>query len=62
MPTTDKKDVSEQTSLNELHPAWRELIRLCENMGFGEIERLKVHDGLPVLAEITRQKVRLNQP
>ena len=44
---------------NGLHPAWRELIRLCERMGYGEIERLKIHDGLPALAEITRRKVKL---
>lgn len=44
---------------NGLHPAWRKLIRLCERMGYGEIERLKIHDGLPALAEITRQKVKL---
>ena len=43
-----------------LHPAWREHMKLCESMGYGEIERLKVHNGLPVLAEITRQKVKLN--
>ena len=42
-----------------LHPAWRELMRLCESMGYGEIERLKIHDGLPALAEVTRQKVKL---
>jgi hypothetical protein len=43
-----------------LHPAWQELMKLCARLGYGEIERLKVHDGLPVLAEITRQKVKLN--
>lgn len=45
-----------------LHPAWRELMRLCESMGYGEIERIKIHDGLPVLAEVTRQKVKLMPP
>lgn len=43
-----------------LHPAWLELMKLCERLGYGEIDRLKVHDGLPVMAEITRQKVKLN--
>jgi len=45
-----------------LHPAWQELMRLCELMGYGEIERLKIHDGLPVMAEVTRRKVRLIPP
>jgi hypothetical protein len=27
-------------------------------MGHGEIENLKIQDGLPVLAEVTRRKVK----
>jgi hypothetical protein len=50
------------TENRSLHPAWRKLMTLCEQMGYGEIERLKIHDGLPVLAEITRQKVRFIPP
>ena len=42
-----------------LHPAWLTLIRLCRELGLGEIERLVVQDGLPVLAEVTRKKVKL---
>jgi len=42
-----------------LHPAWIGLIRLCRDLGHGEIERLVIQDGLPVLAEVTRKKVRL---
>jgi hypothetical protein len=45
-----------------LHPAWRELMRLCKRMGFGELERIKIHDGLPVQVEVTRQRVRLIPP
>ena len=44
---------------NTIHPAWRELMSLCARLGYGEIERLKIHDGLPVMAELTRQKVKL---
>ena len=42
-----------------LHPAWFALVRLCRELGHGEIERLVIQDGLPVLAEVTRKKVRL---
>ena len=42
-----------------LHPAWLNLIRLCREIGHGEIERLRIEDGLPVLAEVTRKKVKL---
>ena len=42
-----------------LHPAWLALIRLCRELDHGEIERLVIQDGLPVLAEVTRKKVKL---
>lgn len=41
-----------------LHPAWLSLIRFCRDLGFGEIERLKIQDGLPVSAEVVRKKIR----
>jgi len=42
-----------------LHPPWLALIRLCRELGHGEIERLVIQDGVPVLAEVTRKKVKL---
>ncbi len=41
-----------------LHPAWRYFLRFCEQLQHGEIERLKIQDGLPVLAEVTKKKVK----
>lgn len=41
-----------------LHPSWLALIRYCHEMGFGEISQLKIQDGLPVMAEETRKKVK----
>lgn len=41
-----------------LHPAWRAFIQYCSQMRHGEIERLCIQDGLPVLAETTRKKVK----
>jgi hypothetical protein len=41
-----------------LHPAWLSLIRFCHDLGFGEIETLKIQDGLPVSAEVVRKKIR----
>lgn len=46
----------------ELPAAWREFIAYCRHLQFGEIERLVIQDGLPVLAETTRQKVKFNAP
>jgi len=41
-----------------LHLAWRAFIKYCAELGFGEIEILKVQDGLPVFAEVTKKKVK----
>jgi len=43
---------------NPLHPAWRSFIEYCMELGHGEIEILKIQDGLPVLAEVTRKKIK----
>lgn len=40
------------------HPAWRAFIRYCGELQHGEIERLKIQDGLPVLAEVITKKVK----
>jgi hypothetical protein len=50
-----------QESPSESHPAWRELIRFCRELRHGEIDRLVIQDGLPVLAEVTRQKVKFTK-
>ena len=43
---------------NLLHPAWQALIRFCREVGHGEIERIKIQDGLPVSAEVVTKKIR----
>ena len=43
-----------------LHPAWRAFVRYCQQMGHGEIERLKIQDGIPVLVEVSRQKIKFS--
>ena len=40
------------------HPAWRAFIRYCAEMRHGELERVRIQDGLPVLAELTRTKIK----
>lgn len=56
----DKGDTSVRTRppAPGLHPAWLSLIRFCRDLGFGEIESLKIQDGLPVSAEVVRKKIR----
>jgi hypothetical protein len=41
-----------------LHPAWRAFVRYCMELQHGEIGLLKIQDGLPVLAEITKKKIK----
>jgi hypothetical protein len=43
----------------DVHPAWMRLIRYCAELGHGEIEKLKIQDGVPVIAEVVREKVKL---
>lgn len=56
-PVTSTHLVSTNADYN-LPPAWREFIRYCRELRHGEIERLSIQDGLPVLAEMTRKKVK----
>jgi len=51
----------ERPPVARLSPAWWAFIRHCESMGHGEIERVKIQDGVPVLAEISRTKVRFGE-
>ncbi len=48
------------TSMKELPPAWRDFIRFCQELRFGELERLAIQDGAPVMAEITVKKVKFS--
>ncbi len=41
-----------------LHPAWTAFVRYCAEVKYGEIERLSIQDGLPVLAEMTKKKIK----
>ena len=43
-----------------IHPAWLRLIRYCADLGHGEIEKLKIQDGLPMTAEVTTKKVKFS--
>ena len=42
-----------------IHPAWLKLIEFCRVMGFGELERVKIQDGVPTVAEVVKERVKL---
>ena len=33
-------------------------MHFCRDLQYGEIERLSIQDGLPVLAEVARKKIK----
>jgi hypothetical protein len=41
-----------------VHPAWTAFIRYCAELQHGEIELLKIQDGVPVLAEVVKKKIK----
>lgn len=56
----NQKEPAAMPAARTLHPAWVALIRHCQEMGFGEIERLKIQDGVPVMAERSIQRIKLS--
>jgi len=45
---------------NALHPSWLRLMHYCADLGHGEIEKLKIQDGLPMTAEVTTMKIKFS--
>lgn len=43
-----------------LHPSWLAFIRHCQELGFGEISKLKIQDGVPVIAEEISRKIKFS--
>ncbi len=41
-----------------VHPAWYAFIKFCQELRYGEIERLKIQDGLPMTAEEVKKKIK----
>ena len=41
-----------------LHSAWLQFIRYCTELEYGEIEKLKIQNGLPMIAELAVKKVK----
>ena len=58
-PLLTRKRPENRTS-DGVHPAWLKLMRYCAELGYGEIEKLKIQDGLPMAAEVTTRKVKFS--
>lgn len=41
-----------------IHPAWYSFIKYCESLRYGEIDKIKIQDGLPMIAEEVKKKIK----
>jgi hypothetical protein len=44
--------------LTYMHPAWYSFIKYCETLRYGEIDKIKIQDGLPMIAEEVKKKIK----
>ena len=51
-------DESLDSKLIRVHPRWYSFIKYCEAIQHGEIEKLKIQNGLPMLAEEVKRKIQ----
>ena len=51
-------DALRESRLIRIHPVWYSFIKYCETMKYGEIDKLKIQDGLPMLAEEVKKKIK----
>ena len=61
MSDIDLKKLKEEVPTSKLirvHPVWYTFIKYCEEIQNGEIERLKVQNGLPIIAEEVKRKIK----
>ena len=53
-----RRPKSETRPSTDVHPAWVRLMQYCSELGHGEIEKLKIQDGLPMIAESAVKKIK----
>lgn len=53
-----KNKTSDEGRRIAIHPTWYSFIKFCESIKYGEIEKLKIQDGLPILAEEVKKKIK----
>lgn len=54
----ERKDEDSKKVVQLISEEWAKLIRYCQQLGHGEIEKLKIQDGVPVIADVVREKVK----
>lgn len=65
MPMYEKskkeKRESREGRLIRIHPTWYSFIKYCQDLRYGEIDKLKIQDGLPMLAEEVKRKIKFTK-
>ena len=59
MALNNSLDTLEKKGLT-LNRGWERFIAFCQTLGHGEIEKLKVQDGVPMMAETVTKKVKFS--
>ncbi len=54
----ESKGQSNGKVVQSISEEWARLIQFCQELGYGEIEKLKIQDGVPVIADVVREKVK----
>lgn len=54
----ERKNEDGKKVMQLISEEWARLIRFCQQLGHGEIEKLKIQDGVPVIADVVREKVK----
>ncbi len=54
----ESKGQSNGKGVQSISEEWARLIQFCHKLGYGEIEKLKIQDGVPVIADVVREKVK----
>lgn len=52
------RKIDHESMEKPIHPSWVRFIKVCEKMRFGELTRVRIQDGLPVIAEEVRKKIK----
>jgi hypothetical protein len=56
--TYERKNENGAKVVHRISEEWVRLIQYCQELGYGEIEKLKIQDGVPVIADVVREKIK----
>lgn len=49
-----------ETKTLRIHPMWFSFIKYCETLRYGEIQKLRIENGLPTGAEEVKKKIKFS--